>query len=284
MVAMGALLFTSCQKEKLEGQYMPDKKLSTVRSANIREIDGVETESMVLVANYNWDGKLLSNITTIYEKDNSGYSKSTFTYDSKKRVIQVTDETDYITVIKFFYNDKDMTKVDVYINSDVATDEYLFTKTDGKVTEITHIPLNSKDQKGNYNSLNYFLPVQIVKAMETASTVTEKGENNVTKLTWEGDNIVKIELVTSASTLGTLYTYDNKINPIKGLFGKSFYSTPESVFSANNILTSISEMPLLGTLTTTHTYEYDGDYPVKETVETKSLLTSSKSTVKYTYK
>lgn len=282
VAAIGALLFTSCQKEKLEGQYMPEKQLSSIRTANIQEINGAETESMVLVANYNWDGKLLSGITTVYEEDNSGYSKTTFTYDSQKRVSGVTVESDYITTLKLFYNDKDLAKVEVHMGDDLD-EEYLFTKTDGKLTEITRNS-NGSDKKGDLSSLNYFFPEQIVKAMEAAASVTEKGETTVTKLTWEGDNIVKSELVSTAATLTTEFTYDEKVNPLCGLFGQGFYSTPENIFSVNNILSEIAEMPFIGTLVTNHTYEYDGDYPVNNTIETQSGMISSKNILTYTYK
>ncbi len=110
------------------------------------------------------------------------------------------------------------------------------------------------------------------------------GGSSVTKLTWEGDNIVKAELVTLATTLTTDYTYDNKINPLYGLFGQGFYSTPQNFFSANNILTEITEMPIIGVTTSEHTYEYDSDYPVKETVITKTGVISSKIVITYSYK
>ena len=283
VVTLGALLFTSCQKEKLEGQYMPKKKLSTVRTASITQIGDVETESLVLVATYNWDGKLLHDITTISELSGEGFSKETFTYDSEKRVSEVTSQTDYLTTYKFFYNNKDLSKVEVTIGNDIA-DEYLFTKIDGKVTEITHTPLRGAGKKGNYSSLNHFFPVQIVNAMETAANNTEKGESSVTRLTWEGNNIVKTEMEATITTLTTEYTYDDKTNPIYGLFGQGFYSTPEAIFSTNNILTVTTEMPVIGALVTTHTYEYDGDYPAKETIETKGGIINSKNTVVYTYK
>ena len=148
VVALGALLLTSCKKEKLEGQYMPDQKLSVVRTANIN-YDG--EESFVQVSTYHWDGKLLSDIEITNGLTGSGLNKCTFTYDSKKRVEQITAQTDVVSIYKFIYDGKVLTKVEGYFDSDEITDEYLFTKTDGKVTQMTHIELNKSSKKGTSN-------------------------------------------------------------------------------------------------------------------------------------
>lgn len=279
VVALGAMLFTSCKKEKLEGQYRPDKKLSVIRTANL---DNDGAESFVQVSTFHWNGKVLSDIETISGLTGNGLNKCTFTYDSKNRVETVTVETDVISLYKFIYNDEDLVKVEGYFNSDVVTDEYLFTKTDGKVTQITHLELSKSSDKGEFEPLRYFLPEQIVMAMEAASMVADKADGSVTNLIWEGDNIIKTEMVTTA-TLTTEFTYDNMVNPLKGLYRNGFESSPESLYSANNILTSTMEMPILGAIIATHTYEYDGDYPVKEVIETHSLLTNTKAVVTYTY-
>ena len=280
VVALGTLLFTSCKKEKLEGQYMPDKKLSVMRTANINLADG--TESFVQVSTFHWDGKLLSDIETINGLTGNGLNKCTFTYDSKNRVEKITVQTDVVSIYKLIYDDKELTKVEGYFDSNVITDEYLFTKSDGKVTQITHVSFDKSSKKGDFEPLRYFFPEQIVMAMETASKVADKGDRTVTNLIWDGDNIIKTEMVTSV-TLITDFTYDDKVNPIKGLYKNNFESTPENLYSANNVLTSSENMPIIGTMSTTHTYEYDGDYPVKDVIETHTMLTNTKTVVTYTY-
>ena len=280
VVALGAMLFTSCKKENLEGQYMPDKKLSVVRTANLNVAD--DTESFVSVETYHWDGKLLSDIEMTSELTGNGLCLTTFDYDSKNRVDKVTVKSDVISIYKFIYNDKELTKVEGYFDSDKITDEYLLTRTDGKVTQITHHNIDGTLKKGEFKTLRYFFPEQIVMAMETASMVATKGDSDVTNLIWEGDNIIRIEMVTT-TTLTTDFTYDNKLNPIKGLYKGDFESTPEIVYSTNNILTSTTDMLYFGTLTQTHTYEYDGDYPKKDVVETNSTLVKTKMAITYTY-
>ena len=289
-----ALLFVSCKKddpvtptpdtpveeEVLEGQYMPDKKLSVLRSANIDMEDG--TESFITVYTYHWDGKLLSDIVATNGITGSGLYKCTFTYDSKNRVEKITSETDVTSVYKFIYTDKELTKVEGYFDSDELTDEYLFTRTDGKVTQITHHNYDGTLKKGDFKSLSFFFPEQIVMAMETASMAADKADGDVTNLIWEGDNIVKTELVTTA-TLITDYTYDNKVNPLKGLYKNDFESTPETLYSSNNVLTTKTEIPVFGTIENTHTYEYDGDYPVKDVIEMHSTLSDTKTVNTYTY-
>ncbi len=279
VVALGAMLFTSCKKETLEGQYMPKQKPSVIRTANL---DNDGTESFVSVSTFHWDGKLLSDIETTSGLTGSGLSKTTFTYDSKKRVEKITVQSDVISIYKLIYDEKELIKVEGYFDSNVITDEYLFTKSDGKVTQITHVSFDKSSKKGDFEPLRYFFPEQIVMAMETASKVADKADSDVTNLIWDGDNIKKTELVASV-TVTTDYTYDNKVNPLKGLYRGNFESTPEILYSANNILTSVLDMPFVGTITNTHTYEYDGDYPVKDVIETHSLLTNSKTVVTYTY-
>lgn len=287
VLSICALMFSSCKKEVLEGQYNPDKKPSVIRTADIHTDDGVETESFVQLSNFAWNGDLLSSITTINEITGNGLSKLTFTYDSKKRVEKVLYESDYNFTYKFTYNDKELAKVERYDESNEKTDEYLFTKTDGKVTQITHIEFGDDDKKGEFAPLRLLFSQQIADAMEMASTVS-RADNSVYNLTWEGNNITKIELVSGSSTIVTDYTYDDKVNPEKGLYRNAFYSNAENLYSANNILTANFTLPLIGDVTSTHTYEYNGNYPVKETVltHTESLLipvADIKQIITYTY-
>ena len=279
VVALGTMVCTSCKKQ-MEGQYMPKQKPSVIRTANL-DSDG--SESFVSISTFHWDGKLLSDIETTSGTTGDGLSKCSFTYDSNKRVDRITAQSDVISLYKFVYNENDLVKVEGYFDSGSITDEYLFTKTDGKVTEITHTSFEKSTKKGNFEPLRYIFPEQIVTAMETASRVADRADRDVTKLTWEGDNIIKIELVTSLGALTTDYTYDDKTNPLKGLYNNNFESSSEIVYSANNILTSVTTIPIVGSMNSTYTYEYDGKYPVKQVIETSSLLTSTKSVVTYTY-
>lgn len=279
VVALGTMLFTSCKKETLEGQYMPDKKPSVIRSANL---DNDGAESFVQVSTFHWDGKLLSDIETTSGLTGNGLSKTSFTYDSKKRVEKITVQSDVVSIYKLVYDEKELTKVEGYFDSNVITDEYLFTKSDGKVTQITHISFDKSSKKGDFEPLRYFFPEQIVMAMETASKVADKADRDVTSLIWDGDNIIKTEMEASVMVT-TDYTYDNKVNPLKGLYKGNFESTPEILYSANNVISSTMEMPIIGTMRTTHTYEYDGDYPVKDVIETSTMLTNTKTVVTYTY-
>lgn len=280
-----ALMFTSCKKEVLEGQYSPDKKISIIRSADIRTVDGVETETFVQVANFAWNGDLLSTITNINEITGNGLSKLTFTYDAKKRVEEVLYESDYNFTYKFVYNDKELAKVERYDESNEMTDEYLFSRTDGRVTQITHNDFGDDDEKGVFTPIRLLFSRQIADAMEMASTVS-RASNSVCNLTWEGNNIIKTELVSGSSTIVTNYTYDDKVNPLKGLYQNAFYSNAEIVYSANNILTGNYTLPVFGDMTTTYTYEYNGNYPVKETIfihADSPLFPDSKQVVTYTY-
>ena len=265
-IAVCIMLFASCKKEPtptpeptietgLEGQFMPERKITSIERFNL-----VGDSLSPLVQNhYEWDGDLLSKITQTQFGGTFVFSQ-TIHYDSLNRIAKIDDVRsmeENNTFSEYVYEGKELTKVNRYKGNGELLEEYTFIRTDGKVTEV---------QKYTY--------------METTNY-------SFHTVVWEGDNIIQNTLTENGSPVPTDYTFDDKINPLYGLFDDGFYTSLTVVFSANNVLTSTMVMDYGGiNLTTTSTYEYEYDdkgYPVKETCVKNFSSINSTTVSNYTY-
>lgn len=261
-----AMMFVACKPEPtpeptpeeptietgLEGQFMPERKIASVKVFQVISEDSLKP---YLTNTYEWNGDLLHKISqTMY--DTIPVYSETFQYDSLNRVSSIQSVNDLGTnVYEFIYAGKDLIKVNQLENGELFKD-FLFTKTDGKVSQIS--------------SNTYMSPV----------------EESAQVLVWENDNIIQSSMTGSGSAVPTDFTYDNKINPLRGLFYSDFYYAPETVYSQNNDLTSVMTLSLGGmdiSTTITNEYEYDGDYPVKVTSVTNTSFSSSTTISHITY-
>lgn len=260
-IAVCVMLFASCKKEPtptptpestietgLEGQFMPERKI-----ASIERFDLIGEDSLrpVVQNHYEWNGDLLSKITQTQFEGTFVFSQ-TIQYDSLNRIAKIDYKKDMDTTsLEYIYEGKVLAKINRYKENGELLEEFTFFRTDGKVTEI---------QKHTY--------------METTEYSTET-------IVWEGDNIIQMVL----NGVPTDYTYDDKINPLQGLFDADFYFNIESVFPANNILTSTMVMEPIGpNVTVTYTYEYDDKgYPVKATFVKNMGFVSITSVSNFTY-
>ena len=258
-IAVCVMLFASCKKEPtptpeptietgLEGQFMPERKI-----ASIERFDLIGEDSLrpVVQNHYEWNGDLLSKYTQT-QFGGTFVSSQTFHYDSLNRIAKIDFKKDMdTTFLEYIYEGKELAKINRYKDNGELLEEFTFFRTDGKVTEI---------QKHTY--------------METTEYSTET-------VVWEGDNIIQ----TTLNGLPTDYTFDDKINPLYGLYDALFFTELEGVLSPNNTLTSTMVIDPMGTnVTTTYTYEYDDKgYPVKATSVKNMGFVSVTSVSKFTY-
>lgn len=266
-IALCIMLFASCKKEPtptpeptietgLEGQFMPERKIASIERFNLIGEDSLRP---VLQNHYEWNGDLLSKITQT-QFEGTFVSLQTIHYDSLNRIAKIdyvqTDE-EILTVLEYIYEGKELAKVKRYKENGELLDEYTFIRTDGKVTEI--------------QKYTYMEPIEY-----SSKTVV-----------WVGDNTIQIALNQNGGTAPTDYTFDDKINPLYGLYEADFYFNLESIISANNILTSTMVIDHGGiNLTSSQTYEYEYDdkgYPVKATLVQTMGFVSSTSVIKFTY-
>ena len=266
VIAVCIMLFASCKKEPtptpeptietgLEGQFMPERKIASIESFNLVG----DSLSPLIQNHYEWDGDLLSKITQTQFGGTFVFSQ-TIHYDSLNRIAKI----DYIrsmeennSFLEYVYEGKELTKVNQYKANGDLLEEYTFIRTDGKVTEV---------QKYHY---------------------AETTEYCVYTFVWEGDNTIQIAINENGGTAPTDYTFDDKKNPLYGLFEADFYTDFEDVFSANNVLTSTMVIDYAGiNLTTIFTYEYEYDdkgYPVKSTCVRNLGTINSTVVTNYTY-
>lgn len=264
LLSVSALMFVSCSKDK-DGKYVPGRKIKTIENASVTTVGGTDITTVTQVTDFVWDGKLVSKINI---KDGSGgdMGMMTFSYDKKKRVSEIFSESVDNSLYKFTYDGNDLVKIVEYDdkNSDDIVSDYIFTKIDGKIVEITHTVYDD-DKQAAFSPLQLIVPEDIALDFERQSLLnTKSDEVSVLKLTWEGKNVKKAVLESGSSTMTHEMTYDDKINPICGLYTNSFYYSTD-VHSANNVLTDVVTMPVLGKTTSEYVYEYDGNYPVKQT-------------------
>ena len=255
-LVLSVMVFASCVDNPtpvietgLDGQYMPKRKIATITYGDINS-----DPSSYSKEDFAWSGGLLAAI--VHSDAKGQTSTTTYVYDTLKRVVEIKDTNPNSVTItyQFVYEDKDLVRVNRLNAINQPTDEYLFKKTDGKITEITHNQLASGSQ------------------------------TNVMTITYSGKNVKKTEVITSnGSYITATSTYDTKVNPLAGLFNTDFFNSMETVLSSNNLLTQNTNMPILGSVTTTNTIEYDGNDPVKVTSETKTLLSTETKVTNITY-
>ncbi len=301
VVISGALMlpFTSCKKD---GIYTPGKKIDKIYQ-EVDEVvyDGDEDEYVptgkkktVLTENWLWDGNLLKEQEEYYyDEDDGDYfldNRYQFTYD-KNRLVRVMMTCEEPTCFHgswvYAYNGN---KLDKIINDYGVEISFVYDKN--KLSEINY----SGSYGGGSRSIapaEVMAPLAMVldnnvfaclKADETlvselAACVsnTQKarvGGNGSIKiaLEWKGKNISQMTFSSPGMSENYVMTmsYDKKINPFRGLlFNMSLnYATTGAealMYSANNVTEVTYTIGSAYTYTTTIEYEYDGQYPTKET-------------------
>lgn len=269
------LLFTACNKE---GKYTPKKKISRIESSVTNSLGTSITE----IEEWEWDGDLLSKIT--YKFGNGEiYSTTKFQYGSDKRVESIDVATDsHTTKYEFVYEGKDLVKITLKNNDDEDVDVYTFRKENGKVVEISLTEAASKSS-ADINILKYILPYDVAECIKPSNSKA----NNTYKLIWDGKNVARIESYSGGVlVMESNWTYDDKINPLAGLYSDNSIYSKEEIYSANNVLTSYMTVQVMGIENTVYhafAYEYDGKYPVERTWKSEDLgmVTGHKQTIHY---
>ena len=245
-----ALCAVSCQKE---GVYKPGKKIFSVERV---ETDSKGNQTITPYEEWNWDGKLLKSITYHWLISHGAPTTETFTYEKNRLVSsQIKDQTSTYT-----YDGKFISHIETELHSAIAekyTSTYDFEHNGNKISKITNkLYIKMADNKAlAVSPLRQFLPENVCNAIacnvqKTAEkTKNEKLERTTVyeyTLTWDGDNVSKIECVSyiegsESKTTGTaVYTYDKNPHPQSALytFGIFHYKNDLEIFSVNNVLTA----------------------------------------------
>ena len=268
-LVIAVFLFSSCHKE---GQYLPKKKISKIEHITTSTLWGITTTAVSGYQEWEWSGKLLTRITL---RNGDGVVNGSIVpqYDNKKRVqslhcVSGTEVHDY----NFTYDGKNLMKITHYSSAKDAS-EYTFTKDGKNVVEITVTSLSSKScDDAGINPLQFVLPTEIAEVIKPSA---EKG-TTIYKLVWDGQNVTGMEEVRNGVVYANYsWTYDNGLNPLKGLFSNGYGSLNgfEELYSDNNIVeaSSVTHLSFADIeQSEQYSYEYDNNYPVRKTWETLS--------------
>lgn len=248
-----AMAFTACEKE---GQYAPKQKISEIKhTQTYKTLTGTEisrTEREV----WTWNGKLLSYID--YYDANDNRTTTIFRYDKDNRVVEIN----YGDATAKFNYDNDLIQDIQFFNPAGKLEEKYELEHKGKTVMAINVTVNDKKSLSapRFNPLRLFIPE------DAADKVLEKSQAKGTTriiLTWAGNNVTELNM-SGEYNFSYKWTYDDKINPLKGLF---YNLNLDETFSANNV---IREEVTAGSNTsaTNYSYVYDNKKcPVKVTWE-----------------
>ena len=280
-------LFSACNKDP-EGIYNPSKKIQKVYT--------IEDGAQLLSELWHWDGDLLKSYDKYYGME---FYTTSFTYDNTNRVIAMDDKGSHA---EFIYEGKKIKKIVITsLLDNTEAGYYEFEHKGNKMSQIKmNINIDWDDIWGDdwdWKAQSIIAPLRLlvpeitssVKSVVKNCSKDAKGEEVVFDLHWKGDNVKTMD-VSYAGYLGMVketveLTYDNKINPLRGLIGMLDSDAVANLFvNKNNPLTIVTNVN--GSVpfdNQTYTYEYEDDYPVKVTrVDVENPGTSYETTDTYT--
>ena len=207
---------------------------------------------------------------THYQADTVSYSSVTeYEYDGKRPVKERYGDTE----VSFFYNkgklERKVSKSKY--NSTPSTTEYQYDGNGRLIKKLSHYR-QGYDEEENYQ---YIEGNKIIASTEKVIVNFGGEKKYYSSQTYTLDangNVVKQEYKENDNDIVITYEYDNKINP---LFSPTFRDLYTDYFttrvSRNNIIkqtkteTNSKEPNKVSKVTFRTVYEYNGDYPVRDT-------------------
>lgn len=283
-------LFAACSEK--EGVYNPKKKITNIYRASEsiyswNSDEGVVNDTNIhpktLTETWTWDGNKLMKIT-YWENQIDPIGKAdvsdvyNFSYDGKQLSKVESDDVRML----FTYDGKKLKQaeiIDIEDNKTVGTFEFVH---DGK--KITKINVTS--ETGDIEPFKHMVSIlmrDIMPTLENANDMVAAirkampagGAKATTtipiELTWNGDNVSKMNVNMYGATISVDYTFDNKNNPYQNsVFG--FITAMEQpdgmiMFNKNNVTKMVMKMSLIFMNDVDEynfTYTYDGDWPLTQ--------------------
>lgn len=261
----------SCQKEEV---YAPSKKI---------KIQKIEVNGQKLIQwAFEWDKKMLSKIRYYNVADptnNIITSTYSLSYDKDKMPIEMKSNDGQQIVITNV--DKKNTRIDCY-NRGTLVYYLTFDYLDKKVEKISFFVEITKLQLLDPNSYSYLLISNVLRhGFESGSKVPryigyimltyDSGNKNVTTSTEFGLS----ENNTPIKTFETNYQYDSKNNPYWRM-NFAIAVDPVLSYSQNNMTSAITyDVATQSTSSTTYTYTYEKDWPIKMAELTLTSVTNA---------
>ena len=207
---------------------------------------------------------------THYQADTVSYSSVTeYEYDGKQLVKKRYGDTE----VSFFYNNGKLERKvsKSKYNSTPSTTEYQYDGNGRLIKKLSHYR-QGYDEEINYQ---YIEGNKIITSTEKVIVNFGEQKKHYSSQTYTLDangNVVKQEYKENDNDIVITYEYDNKINP---LFSPTFRDLYPDYFttnvSRNNIIkqtkiqTNSKEPNKVSKVTFRTVYEYNGDYPVRNT-------------------
>lgn len=259
LVAICAVM-VSCNKE---GQYNPKKKISQIsytESYKSEYWDEYYSEWVVedqesynyVGQRWNWNGKLLESID-FYDTDGTLDYSEFYTYDGKQLSSISWGGTGRYDLV---YEKGKLSSIEYYSGS-VLGAVYTFTHDGDKISKMMYTPSEAKA------TAEHPLPSWLLNIPAKQLQKASKGSSTEWNFEWDGDNVKHITYLTPGDREDYYYTYDNKLNPFRGLWDISefgFYG----VMSKNNVTQEEIKYDG-GTEIYNISYTYKGNYPATAT-------------------
>ena len=284
LVAIGLIFsFNACKKD---GVYNPSKKVSKIYTEVYLydSADNIIGSIPMLSQNFTWDKNMLKEVDSYY-KGEQDY-KEIFVYDGNRLVRIDYVDPDYISEIEeqiiFSYEGSKLHKATFLDEGDIEAEiEYIYDKN--KISEMIYTmygglslnilePLKQVLDPNMVEVLSY--DKEMLACMEAKNGLTHKAGERTAKieLEWEKDNISRLQVANGSYITSVAFTYDNKKNP--------FYSRPMenietmvdpeygllSVFCNKNNIVKMESTTSGYVYPVSIEYEYDGSYPIKQTI------------------
>ena len=201
---------TSCTKENdpQDGEFSPGKKIHKITFENVYDT--------VIREIWHWNGNNLSSIER--------FRYGSIYYDDYGEIHSLESNEVRKTNLEFKYNGRRVSRID-YLSEDstVFFKQSVFEYEGDRIKLIAYY--------GRYKDLNvttttdtlfvnikWDFAYQDEKLSQVVETNSLFIHNTVYNLTWEGDNLIQVEIVGDNSTTSTvlLYEYDTKNNPWYG--------------------------------------------------------------------
>lgn len=274
------VMFSACKPEPEpsqggEGTGGGETSQEKVKIAKIYANESYTDYGKQLSEVWTWDKDQLKKIEHYYyDYDHESVSVSWeeyFTYNEKGQLTRVDDyDADEYVEYSYGSNNK-LTKAKYYCEGELEED-WKFTYDGDKISRIDLVYEAKSSMKTNIN------PISIILPFESADYVCDLMRGNALKnrdgfyveLTWDKDNISKMEGVEDGDRTVIDFKYDNKLNPFNNFWGLYVEDYFDCYGSKNNVTQAVytyyedgeSDNEVIN-----YSYNYDGDYPIvkKET-------------------
>ena len=224
---------------------------------------------------WNWDNEQLKKIE-YYNSDNKVSYEEYYTYNDKGQVVRIENYGDD-EYIEFNYDGNKLTKARLYYDGELEED-WRFSYENDKISKAELVYVAKAGSAKNISTLKMILPFDI--ANNVSDIMAKDMLNNshrggcYLELTWDNDNISKVEYVDDGDRTVLDYKYDNKLNPFNNIWRMYVEECIVDFGNKNNvtqIVSSYNEDGESSNEVTNYSYSYEGDYPIVKKIKDNIL-------------